>query len=132
MWREWIYSALSQSVTVTALVPVNRIYGSGALTGVPPSVPFITVGFGPAVPSLRGDDRVLTDGVVVSVWCHDNTGGYKRIDLVLDAVWAAITAAASPGSGYFAVSQGRSADLADDVLDTLKKSEDFLLTRRLA
>lgn len=131
MWRTWLYNVLSGSPGVTALVPVARIYGAGAMSGRP-TAPFISIGFGPGLPALTGDglDRVRSE--TVDIWAHDDEGGYITIDDILDAVRAAVLAAVPPASGYPAVPLGRSGDLADDILDTLKKSETFNLIRSLA
>lgn len=131
MWRAWVYTSLSGSAAVTTLVPAGRIYASGALSGRP-AAPFITLAFGPDLPEMYGDGVDRLTSVAVDISCHDDQGGYKRIDTVLDAVKAVLMAAAVPANGYPARPLGRSGDMADDVLDTLKKYETFQLIRRLA
>lgn len=122
-WRQWIYQTLSSNVSVTSLVPANRILSSGALKGRIDANPFIVIRMMPMT-------RELAEGVAhsqnVQVWAHDQPGSYQRIDSVLAAVRAALVGVVALPGAHACRWQGDSQDLADDGLGTVTRNSAFV------
>lgn len=125
-WRTWVHAQLLASEAVTDLVPAERIYGAGALSGHPGAVPFLVLRFGPDEERAGGAARESE----CVVWAHDDPGSYLRIDEVLVAVrWALVASVDEPGA-IASEWQGTSGDLADDQLDTITRNTSYRLTER--
>lgn len=125
-WREWVYAQLVGDTDVTDLVPAERIYGGGALTGHPGAVPFVVLRFGPEVERAGRAAREKE----CAVWVHDDPGSYLRIDEVLAAVRWALVGSVSEAGAIAVEWQGTSPDLADDVMDTITRNTSYALTER--
>lgn len=130
-WRGWTRNVLGQDTTLALLVPIELIFPSGTLVTRPSKTPFITFALGPDTPRTYGDDVDVSRLQDLDIWAHDDAQSYERIEEVLDEVKRVLLEARPPEGAYPARSLGRSADLSDPELQTLKKHESFSLAWRV-
>lgn len=124
-WRRWAYDRLVASAAVTSEVPIDRIFGSGAISGRP-KAPFIQLRVG----GDRGVRAVPATDTEVLVYAHDDPGSYLRVDRILSAAREALTADVTEDTGISAEWQGDSPDLADDGYDTITRNSSYRLLER--
>lgn len=124
-WRTWAHARLAASTAVTSEVPVERIFGAGAIQGRP-EAPFIQLRLNPVAP-VRAVPARSTE---LLVYAHDDPGSYLRVDRILKAAREALEADVTDATGIAAEWQGDSPDLADDGYDTITRNSSFRLLDR--
>jgi len=124
-WRGWAYDALTFSTAITDVIPVESIYGSGAVEAVPDVKPFMVIRLELQTPELNHADAPEITSQFMSLWVHDEPGSYVRITEVL-AVARGILVGAVVGALACAW-QGDSGDLADDTYKTITRNSSYRL-----
>lgn len=124
-WRGWAYNALTFSTDITDTIPVDRIYGSGAVEVVPNTKPFMVIRMETQVPELNDGDEPEITSMNMSLWVHDEPGSYVTIDAVLAAARAILVGTVP--SALACMWQGDTGDLADDTYKTITRSSSYRL-----
>lgn len=130
-WRVWTKQTLDGSAALVALVPVDAIFGAGAIEESPTQRPFIEI-------KLDGSQRGPFPGVSstnLTVWVHDRTGDYMLIDSIIDLVKDVIAgvdreAQVALPDGVTARWLGDSPELFDDGYRTLTRNTVFQLNKK--
>ena len=114
-WRQWLFAKLNGTLSLTAIVPADRVMAAGALTGSPPVRPFVLYRMGGDTTRMQDADVPLLADNVVQVWVYDDPGSYARIEQYLDEMRKRL-----PGqvigvpNAHACVWGGTSGELADD------------------
>lgn len=126
-WRQWIWDQLTGYASLIAIVPVDQMYGAGAVEGIPAEKPFVILRFEDHVPELMEGESEAAHSQNLTVWAHDLPGSYARIDTILGLILSALTGQVSEQSAIACVTQGSSGDLADDSYGTITRNASFRL-----
>lgn len=84
--QTWLYSKLINMAPLTTLLPAASIKGSGSITVVPSSRPFMLVRYLPSTIEQRDDGKVRAFKESVQFWVYDEEGSYGRINEILDVL----------------------------------------------
>lgn len=122
-WRIWVYERVSTDADVLEVVPVERIFGAGAMDATPDDKPFIQLKFGSKVKDAGpGLYRQF-----MTVWVHDVPGDYMRIDQVLGLIQKAFNVRIGQEGGIKAQWIGDSQDLSDEGHNTITRNATYAL-----
>ena len=121
--REFVFNRLNDSLSLNALVG-NRIYST--VKG-DPGKPFIVIRFDPVFPDVVGGEFQN-----MTIWVHDQSQSYERIDTILPLIRAALEGpvAMAGETGIHVDWSGESGDLSDDARGTILRNATFRLAGR--
>lgn len=123
-WRTWAHDRLTvPGNPLLALVPSESIHASGSMVGAPKNKPFIIVRMGQITRSLPEDGYLKS----MTVWVHDEPGGYKRIDEALELIRAQLEGPVAEVGAISCDWTGDSTDLADDGYGTITRNSSYTL-----
>jgi hypothetical protein len=126
-WREWLYDTLRINPSLTAFIPSSSMYGASALTGSPPSRPFLVIRVNEEASELNEDDRPVVSRREAVIWVYDEPGSYKRIDASLVAIRNILTGQVKAPSAISCRWQGDSTELVDDDLKAVTRNSAYSL-----
>ena len=122
-WRSWVRDRLLGHAPFVALVPAESVHGAGSLNGRPDNIPFVVLRLGP----LTREPGGFAQWRELTVWAHDEPGGYLRIDEVLAEARVALETPVNEPGAVLVEWQGGSPDLADDGYNTITKNDSYRL-----
>jgi hypothetical protein len=130
-WRTYVYDTLRNNAAFALLVPVDSLFGSGALEGAPAERPFVVLRFGIDRPMLKdGFDPVATSQFM-TLYAHDAPGDFLRINQILVAARKALVGQVIGPGGICAEWLGDSDDLADDIYKTNMRNGEYQFTGKV-
>lgn len=126
-WRTWAYESLLAS-PFADVVPEDRLYAGGSLTGAPDVKPWVELAFGILVPELTDGGEPIATSQTLVVWAYDDPGTYETIDNILGLARDALIGPVVKPGAHFCSWQGDSVELANDVYKAITRNATFRLT----
>lgn len=120
-WRTWMYQTVKEALSD----PEVKVFGSGSLPDTPKVRPFVIITM-----STNTRDAAVASQQEVTVWVHDEPGGYTRIDNIITTIRNSVEGPVTEEGGVFAHWTGDSDDLSDDGRGTIVRTSTYILAGR--
>lgn len=135
MSRAAVYSLLIGDTQLSAEgITANTVYAGNTVDSLPANGPAVVLSWGPTL--TRWEMAGQKGKQLLTVWAHDKSGGYERINRILDRVKEILESSFHvAGADGLIMTQadyrGESDDLQDDGLKTLTRNSAWeIITRK--